>query len=137
MKKPMSKPLDANAIASISQYDGDKRYQYLLKTVTANKQIWILSDDDGCVMLNTQDEDCVPVWPNEEFAKAWATGEWQDCQAKCNELDKWLNDWTPGLLDDDLCVVVFPNNGSEHNEEGLVVFADELDYELRKKAGGK
>jgi len=129
----MSKPLDATTIAAISQYDGDKRYQYLLKTVTVNRQIWILTDDDGAVMLNTQDEDCVPVWPNEEFAKAWATGDWQDCRAKSIDLDKWLHDWTPGLLDDDLCVVVFPSSSEGQDEEGLVVFADEFDYELRQK----
>lgn len=132
----MSQALDAQTIKTINQYDGEQRYKYFVKTAIKNQQIWILNDDDGCVMLTTEDEDCVPVWPNEAFAKAWASGEWEGCQAKCIELDKWLKDWTPGLLDDDLCIVVFPttqNGQHSENEEGLVVFADELDFELRQK----
>ena len=31
-------------------------------------------------MLNSEEEDCVPVWPNEEFALQWATGEWSECR---------------------------------------------------------
>lgn len=130
----MSQPLDPQTLKNIDNYDGEQRYKYFLKTVTQNKQIWILNDDDGCVMLTTAEDDCVPVWPNEAFARAWATGDWEGCQAKCISLDKWLNDWTPGLLDDDLSVVVFPNQQDSQEQEGLVVFADELDYELRQKA---
>lgn len=124
----MTKTLDADTIRNIEQYDAEQRFKYLLKEVKSNAEIWILADTDGCVMLNTEDEDCVPVWPNETFAKAWATEEWGDCQAKAIPLQKWLNDWTSGLLDDDLAVVVFPNQ----NNEGVVVFPDELDAELRK-----
>ena len=131
-----SQTLDSKTIADISNYDSQQRYQYFVKTAVKNQQIWILNDSDGCVMLTTDDEDCVPVWPNEEFALEWATGQWQDCKAMSISLDKWLKDWTPGLLDDDLSVVVFPQNpDSQHqqSEHNIVMFADELDYELRQK----
>ena len=60
----------------ILQMPADKRHAYLLTQVTLNKQIWILTDEHGCVMLNSDDEDCVPVWPAQEFADYWATGYW-------------------------------------------------------------
>ena len=81
-------------------------------------------------MLNTEDEDCVPVWPNKEFAQAWATGEWSDCEAKGISLSKWFSHWTQGLIDDDLAIVVFPN----FEEDALVIYPDELDYELKRQA---
>lgn len=124
--------LDPQTIKNIAQYNEEQRYNYFLKTAAKNREIWILTDNDGCMMLNTQDEDCVPVWPHQELAQQWATGEWQDSQAKSIDLDKWFNDWTPGLLDDDLCLVVFPKQ-ENGQEEGLVVFADELDYELKNQ----
>lgn len=129
----MSTPLDSAQISTIQRYDGEQRFKYLLKEVVANKEIWILTDQDGCVMLNTEEEDCVPVWPNQEFAEAWATGEWADCKAQGITLTKWHSHWTQGLEEDELAIVVFPND----NEEGLVVFPDELDDELKRAANIK
>jgi hypothetical protein len=126
----MSNPLDANLIATIQGYDSAKRLSYLLKEVTSQRQIWILTDEHGCVMLNSEDEDCVPVWPNAEFAQSWATGEWEHCKTESISLAKWQSRWTPGLADDNLAIVVFPNQ----DEEGFVLYPDEFDMELRKQA---
>ncbi|CAH0526375.1 hypothetical protein VHP8226_01774 [Vibrio hippocampi] len=53
--------LDANQMAEIAAYDEEKRLNYSVKTMVQERQIWILTDEHGCVMLNTEDEDCVPV----------------------------------------------------------------------------
>ncbi|HEY5714853.1 MAG TPA: DUF2750 domain-containing protein [Psychromonas sp.] len=126
----MSKTLDAQQVQMIQQYDAQQRYNYLLKEVINNAQIWLLVDEHGCVMLNTEEEDCVPVWPNKEFAQAWATEEWSHCKAEAISLEKWHNRWTHGLEEDELAIVVFPD---QHNE-GLIFFPDEFDYELRQQA---
>ncbi|MDV5170318.1 DUF2750 domain-containing protein [Photobacterium rosenbergii] len=126
----MSTPLDPSQIEQIQGYDAEKRYKYLVKEVVSNREIWILTDEHGCVMLNTDDEDCVPVWPNKEFAESWATGEWETCKAEAISLNKWHSRWTYGLEDDELAIVIFPNQ----DEDGLVVFPDELDFELKQQA---
>ncbi|WP_059364919.1 DUF2750 domain-containing protein [Pseudoalteromonas sp. '520P1 No. 423'] len=125
----MSTALTPEMITTISQYDIEKRYKYLIKEVVKNQSIWILTDEHGCVMLNTDDEDCVPIWPNQAFAQAWATGDWDECKAKEIDLKTWHSRWTHGLEDDDLAIVVFPNL----EEDGLVVFPDELDFELKSQ----
>ncbi len=121
--------LEPSQIAVIEAYDAEQRYQYLIKEAVKQQQLWILTDQHGCVMLNTDDEDCVPVWPNQEFAQSWATGDWQDCEAKAIKLKDWQARWTPGLEDDQLAVVIFPKT----DEEGLVITPDELDFELSKQ----
>lgn len=125
----MSNALTAEQIATINQYDQEQRFKYCIKEIVANQQVWILKDEHGCVMLNTEDDDCVPVWPNREFAEAWATGEWSECEAEAISYNKWRSRWTSGLEQDDLSVVVFPNE----NEEGVVLFPDEFDFELDKQ----
>jgi len=125
----MSKALDQHQYKDILNLAADKRLKYLLKTVTQQQEIWILIDDIGCVMLNSDEEDCVPVWPNKEFAEAWATGEWQHCHAEKLTLDKWFDRWTPGLLEDELSVAIFPNQ----SEEGIILFADEFADELHQQ----
>lgn len=124
----MSDSIDAQQVKTIQQYAPQKRYNYLIEEVLKNQKIWLLVDEHGCVMLNTDDEDCVPVWPNKEFAQSWATEEWSHCTPEAIELDKWHEKWSRGLEEDELSVVVFP----DENSEGLIFFPDEFDFELKK-----
>lgn len=125
----MADSLNAEQIAVLNQYDSEQRMKYTIKHIVVYQQVWILKDQHGCVMLNTEDEECVPVWPHQELAQAWATGEWTDCEAQAIPLNQWRSRWTPGLTDDDLSIVVFPND----REEGVVLFPDEFDFELSKQ----
>jgi hypothetical protein len=110
----MSDTQNTNAPTNIAQFTPEQRLSYLVKECILNKQVWILTDQDGCVMLNTEDEDCTPVWPSEAFAQAWATGDWSKCEPK----------------DDDVAIAVFPSE----DEEGLVISAQEFGFELKTKA---
>lgn len=108
--------------------DSEQRFNTFIQAAVEQQQVWILSDDQGCVMLNTDDEECVPVWPSEETAQAWATGDWQHCQAQSISLKTWQHRWTPGLEEDLFHVVVFPIE----QEDGSVIHPAELDTQLRK-----
>jgi hypothetical protein len=126
----MSNSIDQSTLNQIAQFTPEQRLKYLVKEVIQQQQIWILTDQDGCVMLNTEDEDCAPVWPSQEFAQAWATGEWADCEPKAIDLKTWHSRWTHGLEDDDVSIAAFPSE----EQEGLVISAQELDFELKIKA---
>jgi len=122
--------LTPELITTIEEYDEQKRLKYLLEAVIKNREIWILVDEHGCMMLNTEDQDCVPVWPNKAFAQNWITDDWKDCEAEAISLNKWQSRWIPGLEEDELAIVVFPNQA----EEGLVLFPNEFDFELSKQS---
>ena len=123
----MAQALDKDQVNQILDYDDAKRATYFIKEVVNNNQLWILKDEHGCVMLTTEDEDCVPVWPNMEFAQAWITNEWQHCVAESVSLNKWFSRWTHGLSDDELALVIFPSQ----TEQGLVFYPDELELDLK------
>lgn len=125
----MSQALTEQQIATINKMNEEERFSYCIKEIVKNRQVWILTDEHGCVMLNTEEEECVPVWPNEEFANEWATGEWDTCKAESISTAKWFSRWTQGLEEDELSVVVFPNS----NEEGVILFSDEFETELKKQ----
>ena len=109
--------------------DSEQRYQYFIEQAVTHQQIWILTDEQGCVMLNSEEEVCVPVWPSYEEAQAWATGEWQDCQGQEITLKTWQQRWSIGLEEDQLYVVVSPNAECG----GTVLSPDELDADLRRE----
>jgi len=123
----MTQAIDVKQLKAIENYDEQQRFTYLLEQAVLNNTLWLLTDEHGCMMLNTEDEDCVPVWPNEEFAQLWATGDWKSCKAEAISLNKWFSRWTPGLMDDELSIVAFPNE----TQEGLVLFPDEFEFELK------
>lgn len=106
----------------------DKRYTVLLEEVKSTGKIWILTDEHGCVMLNSEDEDCVPVWPSQIAAQYWATGDWAECKPQAIALEDWLERWTNGLEGDELNVAIYPNP----DEAGLILFPDVFDEDLRK-----
>jgi len=125
----MSESLSKEQLETVNKMRSEERLNYCIKEIAKQRKVWILTDEHGCVMLNTEDEDCVPVWPHEEFANQWATGEWEHCKAESISTAKWFSRWTHGLEHDELAVVVFPNN----DEEGVVLYPDEFEFELKKR----
>jgi hypothetical protein len=118
--------LDKNKMIEIKNWDQSKRMKYLVMQVIEQQQVWILTDEHGAVMLTTEDEDCIPVWPHQEFAAQWASGDWEGFEAKAISLQDWQKKWTVGLADDELAVVVFPLP----EEEGILMDAYEFDDEI-------
>lgn len=99
-----------------------KRIEITVDAIKNNQAIWILTDADGCVMLTTDDEDGIPVWPEEALAAMWATEEWEDCKPLKLSFDDWMKKWVPGMLSDSLVVMVCPLPG----EEGEVMAPDDF-----------
>lgn len=112
----------------MSEQDNEANYQKFLQQICSQQEIWILTDTHGCVMLNTDDEDCVPVWANEADASNWANGEWQTCEAQAITLKTWQHRWTAGLAEDEFLVVIAP----QEDQLGLVVHPEDLDSDIRK-----
>jgi hypothetical protein len=111
---------------SVMMANSTQRTQYFVEQINQYQQIWILTDDDGAVMLTTEDDDCIPVWPNKQAADFWRNDEWQKCDAIAISLEDWKARWTSGMQEDDLSIAVFPIPG----EDGLVVFPDEFEQLL-------
>ncbi|MEW9796577.1 DUF2750 domain-containing protein [Alteromonas sp. CYL-A6] len=102
------------------------RFDETVKAIRTGKTVWILNDEHGCVMLNADDDDGVPVWPSADIAALWATDEWAHCEPLAVSLDDWLKKWTPGMRQDELLVIVCPVPG----EDGEVLEPDEFAHHL-------
>ncbi|MBT0587357.1 DUF2750 domain-containing protein [Alteromonas oceanisediminis] len=107
--------------------NSEQRNQLFVTHAREHNQVWILTDDDGAVMLTTDDEDCIPVWPSQEAADLWRNAEWQHCEAKPISLPDWFSRWTTGMQQDELCVALCPLPG----EDGLVLSPDEFEQLLQ------
>ncbi|MBE1300833.1 MAG: DUF2750 domain-containing protein [Alteromonadaceae bacterium] len=114
-------------IEDVLKKNPDNRYEYLLDSIKESGEMWILADDVGAVMFNSEDEeDLVPIWPTKQFAELWRSDEWQHCKPIAVTVKKWLADWTPGLEEDEIAIVAFPNQ----DNEGLILAPYQLHERL-------
>lgn len=114
-------------IEDVLKKNPDNRYEYLIDSIKDSGEMWILADDVGAVMFNSEDEeDLVPIWPTKQFAELWRSDEWQHCQPVSITIEKWLADWTPGLEEDEIAIVAFPNQ----DNEGLILAPYQLHERL-------
>ncbi|UAL42765.1 DUF2750 domain-containing protein [Shewanella inventionis] len=123
----------AKSVSELMNLTPEGRYDYMVEQVKAEQTIWTLQDQDGCVMLTTEDEDCIPMWPSEETAALWAVDEWNECEPLAIPLSEFQERWVSGMEDDDLFIAVFP----VQEDLGVVVPPYEVNERLTPKSHAK
>lgn len=117
---------ERNAALSLN---ADYRYDHFITKLVEHGELYVLTDEHGVMMLTTEDEDCIPVWPHPEYAEVWASGEWADCKPQAITLKVWMDRWISGMEEDEVCVAVFPTV----DQEGIVVEPGEVADAIEKK----
>ena len=79
-----------------------------------------VSDDDG--------KEAVPVWPHERFPEACA-GQWPKSEPRTIELSTWLNQWIPGMTNNNRLAAAFPTPDGN----GVLVSPSRLKSDLQKE----
>ncbi|MBW8191690.1 DUF2750 domain-containing protein [Neiella marina] len=118
-------------ISEWGQQNEEQRFELFLGLTVKHKQVWALSDDEGCLIVDSDGEQLLPVWPLEVFASNAAVEEWQGLKPLAISLDDWQEKWLPGMENDVIDVAVFPDlEGSSE-----VISAQELavNTKLQKK----
>ena len=118
----MSQELSLDQRIQLLASPDDARLDYFINTIKATETVWSLSNEEGFVMVETDEGDCVMVWPDAEFAAQWAVEDWDDCTPIAIELSVFQSTWLPSLQIDAVAIAVFPNI----EDEGKLVSAEEL-----------
>lgn len=105
-----------------------KRYEYWIKKVADDEQVWSLGQKDGWALVGDDaGRELVPVWPHSKYAALCAKGIWDGYEPKVITLDDWLDRWVPGMERDGRLVAVFPTPDGN----GAVVDPRRLEQDLR------
>lgn len=119
--------MNADQHQAVLAMNADKRCDYFLTQIEQQQKVWTIVDDQGVMLLVSDDEDCIPVWPAEEFVQEWINGDWAHCQAHSISMDEWQQKWLPGLEEDEIEVAVFPLS----HDGGLVMSPWELSHDKK------
>lgn len=114
----------------VNQLLVEQRCDYALQHIAKNTQLWGLKGQQGWILLTTGEDVCLPVWPYEQFARAWEKDEYPDCKPEPISLTDWCQQWLPGMQQNGTLVLVFPV-GDE--EEGIILGAEEMQGYLQEE----
>ncbi len=122
----------------LSKMQPEQRFEYALEKMISKQYLWGLYGENGWVMLKADDDACLPIWPNKEFAQAWVKQDFPDCQPKQIEFSEWVEAWLPGMQKNETLILVFPLG---EDEEGIMLEAEEMleciQEDLAKLEGNK
>ncbi|RDL43980.1 DUF2750 domain-containing protein [Marinomonas piezotolerans] len=118
----MSEELSLDQRIQLLAATDDVRLEFFVKSVKEHQSVWSLSNEEGFVMVETDDGDCVMVWPDADFAAQWAVEEWDDCEPVEISFETFTTLWLPSLEKDNITLAVFPNI----EDEGKLTTAAEM-----------
>ncbi|WP_434779553.1 DUF2750 domain-containing protein [Neisseria sp. Ec49-e6-T10] len=101
--------LHEKEIQSVLKLSSEKRFEYAMKRIIEQEEIWFL-DDDGWVTYENREENIylLPIWPAECFAKMNVVDNWINAQPEKLELEEFLLDYIPDLITQNIKIVIFP-----------------------------
>lgn len=109
-----------------------KSYEYFLKTIVGFGELWGLSNEGWATTENDDGKILIPFWPKKEFAKANISDEWSSYIPEVIDLDEFLEDWIPGMINEGHSASVFRTPNGDYIEVDLIKLKDDLENELRK-----
>jgi len=113
-------------IKNILNLSSVERYGYLIRKVADFEEVWLIKDINGYVRLGDKNENIqIPVFPEEDFAKLFITGDWENCTIEKINVDNFIK-WLGDLGNANVKIAGFPS--TELNS--VVVTADEIKNHL-------
>jgi hypothetical protein len=105
-----------------------------IQQILARGEVWVLGDDEGCAQCDSSLEDGSTVllfWHSASAARACATDDWADFDPQKIELEEFLEDWLPGMIEDGVSVGLdwTPDLEGEEIDPELVLEALELAWD--------
>lgn len=84
-----------------------------------------------CPSEKYESSEVLPLWSSREFAAVHCREEWADYQPLPIDLEELLDDWLPGMHDDELLVGVNWDENLEGEEFEPMDLLDELEQEMK------
>jgi hypothetical protein len=109
----MSDSPSTDPIQAFYRSTSQARYDATVKQIRQTATLWTLSDEQGCVIVDSGKERCLPIWPTQETAAAWATAEHASCQPMAVELSAFMDKWVTGMSQDGFDLAIAPSMAAE------------------------
>jgi hypothetical protein len=117
--------MDEKECETVISQPAEVRYEYFIKKAADYEEIGGLYHEGWATAKDDRDRILLPLFPNEQFAAAFAKNEWDACIPKKIELEDFLEKWIPGMMSDRIMPSIFPTD-----IDSVLVEVDELNKDL-------
>lgn len=123
----MKKLVDIKEVQALLRASGRERYEYSIKKIADNDEIWIIGDKAG---LATYKDDMgkiiFPIWPTKEFAALCCIGLYKKYHSESIELDFFRSDYISDFIVSNQRLAVFPIP----EDKGIIINAKQFEEDL-------
>ncbi|WP_427979740.1 DUF2750 domain-containing protein [Agarivorans sp.] len=103
-----------------------QRYQHFIEQARSQQQVWTLSDEQGCLIIETGNEKVLLLWSDAALAEHWASKDHASFKALAINIDELKDKWLPGMAEDGFDLAIAPSFAGE----GTIVAPLDLREEL-------
>ncbi|MDO6763642.1 DUF2750 domain-containing protein [Agarivorans sp. 1_MG-2023] len=115
-----------SSVEENSRLTTKQRYQQFIEQARKTQQVWTLSDEQGCLIIETGDEKVLLLWSEQALAEHWASKDHSSFNALAISLSDLTEKWLPGMANDGFDVAVAPSFAGEGTIVAPLDLADEL-----------
>ncbi|WP_035381656.1 DUF2750 domain-containing protein [Fervidicella metallireducens] len=113
----------------VSKLPGAKRYEYFIKKVADNEELWGLYNDGWAMVADDDGNEMIPFWPRKEFAEACCLEQWSNYSAEPIDLYEFIDGWLVDMKKDGLSAAIFYTK----HDKGIVVKPEKLTEDLNEE----
>lgn len=113
--KTVTESLTESIINQASYLSAEERLDLLVMYCENASEIWMLQGENGFIMMESEEELTLPVWPHRDFALHWQKEHDVAAETVSVSLADFIALWAPGLDNNQTTIVAFPfASGSEN-----------------------
>ena len=118
----MSYKINQREIESVLSLPDVDRFHHCISRVVDWEEIWSLRNDSGWATVESEDRKCIPFWPHPSYVELFTKGDWEGYEIAPISLSNFVQDWLPGMENEEVNLAIFPNK----EFEGIVVNANKV-----------
>ena len=124
---------DSQQIETFFRLQTNSRYDAIMTHCKQQKDLWVLHDEDGCILVDLGKDKVLPIWHDQELANQWRGNEYETSQALHIKFTDFVEKWLPGMAKDGFNLGIAPNLAGE----GIVVSPEEFATDIGVKLAQK
>lgn len=101
--------LPEKAIDNILNLSSNERFEHAAKRIAESELLYVLADKEGdWILWGDGKNSSLAIWPEFEFAQIMANSEKKDVDIYEIELEEFLEDGIPWLMENKIGIAIFP-----------------------------
>ena len=121
--------MNAKEFSEVTKLSGSKRYEYFLKKVADDEELWGLYNDGWAMVADDEENEMIPFWPKKEFADACCNEHWKNYISEPIGLTEFMESWIDNLKNNGLSTAIF----IVKDDKGIIVKPEKLLEDLKEE----